>query len=339
MRQFGALATALRRNLFRSAKLRLTIFYVVVLLATLFGADAIKNYTTSRRVEQNIETQIQDREVSKQQVQDVVQSTVSRAQALDYTIYVIFAAIVAGMSYFLAGRTLEPINRVMDSQRRFLANASHELRTPLSVMKTDCEVALKEIERAPNEEMKRILESNLEEIDRMTGIINNLLFISHSESESGRIPFMPVNLPDVVGRIRATLETLAAERGVALAISAIPTAPVMGNLIALEEVALNCAKNAIMYTPKGGTVTIAIQKNKKNIEFIVSDTGIGIKESDLRYIFDPFFKSGNAKRFDSRGSGLGLAIVHEIVRLHDGSIRVASAPDKGTTIHIALPAA
>lgn len=338
MRRFGALATVLRRNLFRHAKLRLTIFYVAVLLATLFAADAITNYTTTLRVEQNVEAEIQDSRI-KGQIRDIIGSTLSRAQGIDYTIYFLLAGIVAGISYFLAGRTLEPINRVMDSQRRFLANASHELRTPLSVMKTDCEVALKETDHIPDEELRRILKSNIEEIDRMTGIINNLLLISHGENESARIPFMPVNLSEVVVRIRAPLEALAAEHGVSLSVSTIPSAPVMGNLIALEEIALNCAKNAIIYTPQGGTITIAIQKNKKNVELIVRDTGIGIKRSDLPNIVDPFFKSRNAKKFDSRGYGLGLSIVHEIVKLHGGSIRVASAPNQGTTIRIVLPAA
>ena len=81
----------------------------------------------------------------------------------------------------------------MESQRRFLANASHELKTPLSVMKADCEVVLREGDDAHKNELQEILKNNIKEIDRMTGIINNLLFISHRAHETNRIPFMPIN--------------------------------------------------------------------------------------------------------------------------------------------------
>ncbi len=336
LRQFGALATALRRKVFERARLRLTIFYTIVLLATLFVADTITNYSQTQLIEQQISTEITDRATSEKVLGIVMQSFTDVREA-DYAVNMFLAMIVAGISYFLADRSLKPIGRAMESQRRFLANASHELNTPISVMKTESEVALREGNAVTKGELRTVISHNLDEINRMTGIINNLLFISHGPSESSRIPFMPIDVSEVVERVRAALEDLAQERGVSLAITTIPAARVRGNSIALEEVALNIARNAISYTPKGGRVTLALQKTPREVVYTVEDTGIGIHENDLPHIFEPFFKSKKERQYDG-GSGLGLALVKEIVELHDGTLKISSAPQKGTVVKVSLPA-
>ncbi len=252
--------------------------------------------------------------------------------------WIIFTMVLS--AYVLAEIILWPIRRAMERQRRFIANVSHELRTPLSVMRTNAEVALMGAGDASRDEFVAALKSNLEEADRMAKITQFLLTFSNVENRMAKAKLSPVDLAKVAADAVKTMEAIAAERGVELRFApGVTPAMVKGNATALGEMTMNLLKNAITYTPQGGTVTVSIAKRSSfasaNITLSVADTGVGIPPEDLPNIFDAFYRGQNAVReHRDTNSGLGLAIVKEIAALHRAAISAKSSLGKGTTISV-----
>jgi signal transduction histidine kinase len=240
-------------------------------------------------------------------------------------------ALVLGLmgilSYILAGMTLKPIAVALEEQRKFSSDVSHELRTPLTVIKTELEVALKSpgITAA---EAKTIFNSNLEEISRMSALIEELLLVSRGQAK--KITFEKVDLGALTARLTEKLSPLADEKKVSLSFSS-TGGTVCGQVSFLERMVTNIIHNAISYTPAGGSVAVAVGTKNNWVLFSVSDTGVGIAPERLDCIFDRFNKDG------CRGTGLGLSIVKEIVKLHKGVIRVDSKPGAGTRFLITIP--
>lgn len=243
------------------------------------------------------------------------------------------------VSYFLSGIALGPIKKAMYTQKRFIADASHELRTPLSIMKTNSEVTLLEGQDLNTSDATNAIKSNLEEIDRMSNILQNLLNLSEIDSKNVEIPFTRVNLADVVLHCLHSVDRMASVKRVRLEVSKSDSAMIWGNITALEELVLNLLKNAVFYTPEDGQVSVSINySSPEKVELIIRDTGIGIPSKDLPHIFEPFYKADISRlRKAGGGSGLGLTIVREIVKKHQGSISVKSAVGKGTAVIVNFP--
>jgi len=187
------------------------------------------------------------------------------------------------------------------------------------------------------------METTIGELDRISGIINNLLSFD-SLMRPGSVRFDIVDLREAAQEVVQRHKPMAHSYGIALALDAEDApAPVMGNRIALEQVLTNLVKNALNYTPQHDERSVVVRIDDKDGQVIASviDTGIGIAQKDLYYIFQPFFRGDTARErgIGSGTSGLGLAIVNDIVRAHNGSIVIRSALNRGTTIEIALPKA
>jgi signal transduction histidine kinase len=257
---------------------------------------------------------------------------------LGITYALVFAGILGVMGvilYFLSGITLRPIRKNMESQRRFIADVSHELRTPLSVMKAEAEVAL--LDSSDEKDRREALKGNIEEINRISIIINNLISFTNV---SGLTPasFEAVDLLSVINRSVEKLRMVARTSGVIVEVDCPEDTSVWGNEIALEQAVVNLVKNAIAHTEADGSVKILVtEADGGYIELEVKDTGTGIPAEDFEKIFEPFFKSGESI-IAKRGSvGLGLTLVKEIVRSHKGDIQVESTVGVGTSFHIILP--
>jgi len=235
------------------------------------------------------------------------------------------------LSYLLAGMTLKPIAVALEEQRKFSSDASHELRTPLTVMKTELEVALKGGGIRP-EAARDIFKSNLEEINRMSALIEDLLLVSRGQAK--KPVFGKVDLAELARGVAGKMNGLAEEKGVSLSFSG-EDGMVRGERRFLERMAINITHNAISYTPRGGKVEVGVTTGDGGVVFLVRDTGIGIAPEHIPHVFDRFYKG--AGFHESGGTGLGLSIVKEIVRLHDGKILLASAPGKGTKVKVTLP--
>lgn len=238
-------------------------------------------------------------------------------------------------SWLITRMALSPTRNALDSQKQFVGNIAHELRTPLSIIKTNTEVALFN-ERLDADTMD-ILRSNVEELDRISNIINNLLSMS-ALLRPEKMAFTNVSLGAIIDRVTELLGDLATRKDVTLEAQKSAERAVWGNAVALEQIVMNIVKNAVNYTPAGGRVLIATDTDLTGkIELSVQDTGIGIHEKDLHYIFEPFYRGDQSRNRISGGSGLGLAIVAELVKLHKGTITMRSTPGHGTTVIISLP--
>lgn len=238
------------------------------------------------------------------------------------------------LSYFLAIITLRPLRKIFDTQRHFIANASHELRTPLAIMRTTSEVTLMNSNLSQREAIKSV-KTNLDEIKRMTDTLQVLLSFS-GYNRVDKVNFTRVNLYEVVSKAVRMIKPAVAAKKIRLIFSGQNPAVISGNLTALEELVLNLLKNAVTYTSAGGLVDIAIQRGEGNtVSLTVKDTGIGIPEEDLPYIFDPFYRGANYALVKETGhTGLGLAIVKEIANLHRAKVEVRSEQGIGTAFSV-----
>jgi len=247
---------------------------------------------------------------------------------------VILVTIVSG--YVLGRVVLSPTRSALESQKQFIGNVAHELRTPLSNIKTSTEVALMNADLT--EEMKSVFTGTVEELDRISEILNNLLSLSVSVRPE-RIEFHDVDLGTVVEGSLRRLRELADSKRLAITVQMGERRIVWGNAAALEQIATNILKNAIMYTPRDGHILVAAERVYPDfMELTVQDSGTGIARKDLFRIFEPFYRAERSRNRAKGGVGLGLPIVSELVKLHHGKITVRSIEGRGTTVHVLLPA-
>ena len=230
------------------------------------------------------------------------------------------------------------IRRLRDSfaqVRQFSADASHELRTPLTIVRGEIELAL----RSPKtpEAYRRILESTLEEVLRLTAIIDNLLTLAKADRGAYQADFSEVNLKALVEELYEDGIILASEKGITLTLQSGPPVLLVADRMRLHQLFLNLIDNAIKYTPPGGTVTLALERQDGSAVVRVSDSGIGIPEAEQGRIFDRFYRVDKARSREMGGAGLGLSIAKWIAELHRGTISVESVLQKGSVFTVRLP--
>ena len=243
----------------------------------------------------------------------------------------VLAIILPLLNYLLANTILNHIRTIIRTQKRFIADASHELRTPLSIIKADSELALREGTNLATADALNTITSTLEEVNRMSKIIENLLALSFYDAKVTEIPFAPVQLADLAANLVRKAQIIAAKKGVNLAMAETEPVVILGNTTALEQMIMNLIRNALLYTPSGGSVRVRVLKSSEDMAVLkVTDTGVGVSEKDLPNIFNPFYKAEHPGR--TEGSGLGLTIVKKIVERHHGRIRLESELGKGTTV-------
>ncbi len=237
--------------------------------------------------------------------------------------------------------------------RRFSADASHELRTPLTVLKGEIEVAL----RSPREvaEYQRVLTSSLEEVERMSRLVEDLLLLSRADAGAIKWEKSPVELDRLVEEVAKQGDVLARERQVQVSIESLEPLIAQGDGQRLRQLLLNLVDNAIKYTPPGGQVRLAVRAVKPSpatgdpatilagegeagcVDLTVQDTGIGISPEMLPRIFERFFRADEAHSRETGGAGLGLCIAKTIAEAHGGRIQVRSSPGAGSTFTVTLP--
>jgi signal transduction histidine kinase len=221
--------------------------------------------------------------------------------------------------------------------RQFSSDASHELRTPLTVMKGESELVLRRAR--PVEDYVAVLESNLEEIDRMSRIVEELLFLSRADLGQIKTECEPVRLEVLVEDIQRQAGLLDHERGVEVVTGTIQPATVRGDELRLRELILNIVDNAVKYSYPRGRVEIDLRAVGQTVRLSVRDHGIGIPQDAHKQIFDRFFRTDDARAHTKKGTGLGLAICAWIAESHHGHIEVQSEVGKGSTFTIVLPLA
>jgi len=221
--------------------------------------------------------------------------------------------------------------------RQFSSDASHELRTPLTVMKGETELVL----RRPREthDYKVVLESNLEEIDRMTRIVDELLFLSRADMGEVKMDSLPVSLDTLIEDLHRQASLLGHERDIQVVLKTTAPAVVLGDELRLRELFLNLLDNAVKYSYPSGIVDVALTIEQTQARVTVTDRGIGIVQEEQSRIFDRFYRTDNARTHTKKGTGLGLAICAWIVESHRGQLKVQSKVGEGSTFTVILPLA
>lgn len=232
---------------------------------------------------------------------------------------------------------LERLDESFNKVRQFTADASHELRTPLAILRGETEVALRWAKDA--DELRRTLESNMEEIDRMGRIIEDLLALA--KSEVGEIPLVltDLNLNDLLQDLYLQGKFLAEPKSVEvrLHLEVEREIHLRGDHLQLHRMLLNLISNGVKYTPEGGRVDLYLTTVDGMAQIRVGDNGFGIAEEHIPHLFDRFYRTDEARNRDIGGSGLGLSIVKWIVNAHGGKIEVKSELDKGSEFTVTLP--
>ncbi|MCL6547857.1 MAG: cell wall metabolism sensor histidine kinase WalK [Alicyclobacillus sp.] len=230
--------------------------------------------------------------------------------------------------------------RRLDRLRKdFLANVSHELRTPLSMMQGYTEALLDEFGDDPVQR-RELTEIIHDETMRMKRLVNDLLDLAQLESGQFQLSLRELDIVGLARRVGRKFQTLAAERDVAL-VTELPDQPIVvwGDADRLEQVLTNLLDNALRHTSSGGRVSAEVGVRRSHATIRVSDTGSGIPEEDLPYIWERFYKADKARTRGTSGTGLGLAISRQIVLEHGGDIIVESAVGQGTTFTVVIPLA
>lgn len=235
---------------------------------------------------------------------------------------------------------LDRIAAYLQQSRDFTASAAHELRSPLAAIQNLLEVALNSDRSV--EEYKDLLGELLDECAGLRGLVNQLMLLAESDSGRLQIASAPVPLDLLVRRACEMFSGVAEGASVELRIARLDRAAVRGDSGRLRQVVNNLLDNAIKYTRAGGAVTVSLAgaDARGQVRLAVRDTGVGISEEYLPYVFDRFFRGDRSRDRDrrTRGLGLGLAICQSIVAAHSGQIEVESAVERGTTFTVVLPA-
>lgn len=312
------------------------LFGLIILAVVWAGFDYTHANVTSTIVSDIAD---QARTSPKTALQNATSSIRNIQEAQSASLVAVIAAIIlttALFGYLLARLALIPTRNSLNAQKQFIGNIAHELRTPLSIIKTNTEVALFDV--AQNAEVRSVLTSTVEELDRISNIINNLLSLS-AFVRPERIEFSNVDLGMLADTVLGKLKTLAERKRHALTLKKGESLVVWGNATALEQVIMNLLKNAITYTDPGGSIMVAIEPDHAgHVKLSIHDSGVGIARKDLFRIFEPFFRIEGSRSRLTGSSGLGLTIVSELVKLHHGTISIQSIVKRGTTVTVTLPA-
>jgi heavy metal sensor kinase len=229
------------------------------------------------------------------------------------------------------------LQQSFDEIRRFTADAAHELRTPLASMRTDAEVALRAPRSPQNDE--RVLESMLEEIERLTRLVTQLLFLCREEAGLPPGPRSLARLDEIVLDATNHMQVLAREKGLVLEVPSFPPCLVYGEADRLRQLFFNLIDNAIKYTPPQGLIVVSGGVFNGSVRVDVSDSGTGIPDADLPRVFDRFYRADPSRSRAVDGTGLGLAICRAISEAHGGHITVNNNAGNGCTVTVEFPMA
>jgi len=334
------------KRMFTSATLKLTGWYLMILVViSLLFSFIIFELSTSEissrlerlqvRLEGNSQTITLPGPLTLTDLR-MNQTQEARTSIFVGLVYMNIAVIgIGGIgSYLLARRTLRPIEEAHEAQSRFTSYASHELRTPLAVMKSEIQVTLRSSSVAPAE-YKELLESNLEEVDKLTKLSESLLHLSRLDYEgldtSSRI--------DVIASAKASAKSLKIPASrLSYELPSQKTVYVDGSPSMIEDLFKILLDNAIKYSPADSPILFEVSANGRTCKIKITNQGKGIAKKDIDKIFERFYRGESSRNHDKHtGYGLGLSLAKKIVALHDGTISVTSTPGSTTTFTVSLP--
>ncbi|MEK7168823.1 MAG: HAMP domain-containing sensor histidine kinase [Patescibacteria group bacterium] len=301
--------------MFTEARIKLTLFYltIIMVISIFFSAIIYQGATFELSRIQNRQRIMRPNSAFVIDP-DIVRETKNR---IFISLLALNGIILIGSGlsgYFLAGKTLSPIQKMMDEQKEFISNASHELRTPLAALKSQIEVGLRS-KKISTKDLIELLKSNLDDVNNMTKLSDYLLKLN--KQQNAKVEFKKVDLTKIIKEVAGT-------RNFKLNLT---NTVVRGDRDSLKELVSILLDNAIKY---GGGKEISLSLRNKILK--ITDHGIGIPEEDLPHVFDRFFRGDKARSHD--GYGLGLSIAKQIADNHNAKIKVESKLGFGTTFKV-----
>lgn len=332
--------------MFKKARIKLTAWYLLIIMVISISFSIFIYSTVTNEFQRrlgNIERRLDFEELGIRPpaggppyfLEDLNESRKNVLVILIYTngIILIFSAIAG---YFLAGKTLLPIEQTLEEQKRFIADASHELKTPLTALQTTIEVSLRD-KKLGLKEAKEVIESNLEETIRLNKLANDLLSLTRYESGNGNFVLKKINIKNLIEEVNKKMQPIYKKKNINVEFN-LRNVSLKGNQESLEQLITVLLDNAIKFTSKKGQIIVSTTKENNYIVIKIKDTGIGIPKKDIQHIFDRFYRADQSRSKEEIGGfGLGLSMAKRIVELHKGSISVESNLGKGSTFKIKLP--
>jgi signal transduction histidine kinase len=232
---------------------------------------------------------------------------------------------------------LDRIETSFETQNNFISNASHELRTPLTAIIGEADVTLSKL-RKPEEYIES-LQIVLQEAEKLDNKTKALLFLAQTGFNGKIQKFEKVRIDGLLWEVKENLEGMNPKNKIYIDTELLPENPmklkVNGNIQLLHLAFSNIISNGCKYS-NFQTVTVSIGASDDFVYIVIKDTGIGIPQDEIKYIYDPFFRASNTKKYE--GFGIGLPLTRNIIRMHNGKILVTSVENEGTTVQITLPA-
>jgi signal transduction histidine kinase len=335
--------------MFHTTTLKLTGLYLTIIMAISLFFSANLYRISTQEIDHGFQRQVQalqqlprlrsftdDIDFLQQRADQLSEAKRHVFLQLFYTNLLILI-IGGGLSYYLARRTLDPIEEAHEAQKRFTADASHELRTPLTVMQTEIEVALRN-PKLTKDDAKQLLQSNLEELAKLTALSEGLLRLARLESHN--LPRVPVPVHEMITEAIDRVLPLAEMKHLLVDYQSRNAHEVIGDKTSLVELLVILLDNAIKYSPEKTTVRISEQLSGRQLSIRVADQGPGLTTEEQEHIFERFYRADDSRTSTKTpGYGLGLSIAKSIADIHDGSLEVKSTVGKGTTFTITLPLA
>lgn len=329
-------------NLFHSAILKLTLSYLVIVMAISLIFSGVVYHVATDEVARGLRNQTariyQQYPVFSNNPffvkgNDISTSSSHILRNLIYLNLVVLAG--AGItSYWLAKRTLQPIQEANEQQKQFVADASHELRTPVTALKMESEVALMD-KGADAQSLRAALASNLEEASKLETLLNNLLRLSRLESDELEQTFTNVPASSVLNTAIENTKRASEAKKINIKVEAPEGIELFGQEDSLVQLLVILLDNAIKYSPASSTITVTAARRTGEAVISVKDHGVGIEPAALEHVFDRFYRAEKSRT--TNGYGLGLAIAKHIADIHHGTITIKSTVKKGTTAIVTLP--
>ncbi len=335
--------------MFKSARIKLTAWYLAIIMVISLSFSLVIYQGFNQEIQralifqklrlENPQLPFPPRQTQRQIAIDEELLQDSRQRALFglgfINLIILISSGTAG--YFLAGKTLAPIKKMVDEQNRFVSDASHELRTPLTSLITSTEVNLRD-KKLSLAQAKKLLAENLKDFLSLKKLSDNLLQLASPLTSNHQQFKEKINCEEIIKEAVRKIIPLVKEKEIDLKIINKEKGFIMGNADKLNQLLVIVLDNAIKYSPKNSVILLQTKILKHTLQIKVVDQGSGIDPLDLPFIFDRFYRSSKSRnKIQTDGYGLGLAIAKKIIEEHQGTIKVESTSVKGTVFGLYLP--
>jgi len=334
--------------MFKQARLKLIGWYMLIIMVISLSFSAliyqlidqeINHFANSQRNRIEMEFVADDGRTPSPRIitidQDLINESQNRLLLSLITINLTILALAGSLSYFLAGRTLSPIQKMTEDQKRFVSDASHELKTPITALKALFEVSL----RDPNLKLidaRQALQDGISQTNQLKTLTDSLLELNHT-SNGNSLDFKLNSVKDLMSESVKIIKPQTDAKKIKI-ITHFVSEKLLSDHQKIQELFIILLDNAVKYSPESSSIKFLAKTTKKHLIFEIIDQGIGISPKDLSHIFDRFYRADNARTKNGAfGYGLGLSIAQKIVNQHHGKISVDSKLNQGTEFIVSLP--